>query len=206
MKRILVALVFFFGIMSAVNAQSSHFEQYDVVVTPHVGATYSYLNSNVDKWRFGVAGGASVSYYFSRKIATEFDLTYSWLGAKDLYQSSNTQIGPYNYDLHYINTDVLAKWYVMKDLSLFTGLHLGKLFSAKQKFDGQTTEVKDFMSRGHIAVPVGAAYDFGKLCLDARYYFPINKLPNKDNPDGILHPNTRAIGVVVTVGYKILVM
>lgn len=205
MRKIFAAIVFCLGMTGTVCAQNSLFNEYDIVVTPRIGATYSYLNSNVDSWMFGPAAGASVTYYFSKRVAAEFDINYAWMGTKNLYVNGNMAAGPFNYDLHYINTDVVARWYPIKNLNIFTGIHVGTLVSAKQKYNGETAEVKDFMNRGHVAVPAGLAYDFGKVTLDARYYFPINKLPQKDNPNGIIHPNTRAIGAVVTLGYKIQV-
>lgn len=202
MKKLILALAVMLTTLTA--SAKSKWSTWDIVFMPHVGASYSYMNSNENSWKLGVAGGVAFQIYFSPKWAMDIDINYTHLGAKEQYQWLNgNETGPYDYRLDYINADYLFRYYPVGKLSIGTGVHLGRLINAKSEYQGKSTNIKDDLHQGLISIPAVLAYDFGDFTVDARYYFPLNTLPESHRAKEILKKQAREISFMVTVGYKI---
>ena len=112
--------------------------------------------------------------------------------------------GPYDYRLDYINTSYLLHYYPTRWLSFYTGVTGGKLFNAKSEYNSQSVDIENELHGSLLTVPVGFSLEIGKVMLDARWNYQLNKLPDSDKAKSIL-PNSVLNMVQLTVGYKIQV-
>ena len=74
--------------------------------------------------------------------------------------------GPYNVNLHYINTNYIVRWYPWADLpwSFTTGVHAGYVISAHAKEkNGKDINLKEHVYKGDVAIPIGVSYEW-KQC------------------------------------------
>ena len=206
MKRLF--LLFALALMVAGHASAqSNFGEWDVIIMPHAGAAYSHMSGNENKWKLGVTGGVAVQMYFTPRFFAEVDVNYAHTGAAKQYQNTEAgKSGPYDYRLDYLNTDYTLHYYPMRKLSFYSGIHLGTLINAKSEYNGHSTDIKDYLNAGHVSVPVGASLDVGPLTVDARFYWPINTLPDGQKAKAILGKKAREMAVLVTVGYKVKVL
>lgn len=188
-------------------AAQSKFGEWDVIFMPHLGANYSHMSSNENKWKLGVMGGVALQMYFTPRFFAEVDVNYAHTGSSKQYQYSDAgKSGPYDYRLDYLNTDYTLHYYPLRNFSLYSGIHLGTLINAKSELNGQSVDIKDELHTGHASIPLGASVDVGPVTIDARFYWPINTLPDSKKAKSILGKNAREMAVLLSVGYKIKVL
>jgi hypothetical protein len=128
-------------------------------------------------------------------------------------------------NLNYLSLPVLANFHVFNGLTLKAGLQLDYLTSAKMKckYDGYITyypdpekfygpgegtkvnvsgkdneSVKSQMHSGCISLPIGIAYEYKNIELDARYMLGLTNANNLSTDDNDACNSTFAI----TIGYK----
>lgn len=196
MKRILLLAVFAVAFLSHVTAQKH--EPWDIFITPKAGVAYTGFTSQNCEFRPGFIGGASVEVFFFPHFALDTELTFSMEGANKV--DSDIDNRDYNYNLNFINTDYLFKWYIGNHFNVFTGLHLGRIVWAKA--DG--VKIKNELRRGTFAFPAGIGLDLGNWTIDARFNYSFYKIAKTDLAKQVLQ-NAAMMGGFVTIGYKIQV-
>lgn len=206
MKNIVLTLFLAVASLNCAVAEVHH-QLWDFYVTPHAGAAFSKMNSNLSSWKYGAAGGLGFEIFISNHTSLGIDLNYTHQGSNEVYHWVNgVHQGPYDYRLDYINFDYLLKWYPLDYVDFYAGLHMGRLVNAKREYDGWSKDIEDDLHSGNFTVPVGMNVNLGNFTVDGRFYFPFNKLVMKNRADNLLHPHTRDVTVMVTVGYKIKVL
>lgn len=194
-----------------------------------VGATLSTLVGEDDDCkasaRWGVAGGVELGYQLTDRFGLSLGLLYS----QHRYELENHYIHLITHsgdDYHVgresrikydaISVPVLAKFYVLKGLSVKGGLQLEFLrkITAKQdvnhynnnpEFDEHytlNTDVKDNYHSLNLSLPVGLAYEYKGFVVDARYHIGLTKVVS--SPGYVHGSNADARNSVfqMTLGYK----
>lgn len=206
MKRTMMMLLAAFVCLSSVNAQKKHnYDTMDLLVGGKVGIGASTLTSIDAKYQFFPTAGIYGELFINPSLSMSLELAYVHKGGNDTYAVKAPEYGPYDYHLHYINTSYLVKYYVTKELGIYTGLTLGRSVGAKSKFEGSTTDIKDEVKSGDFSIPVGLEYNIGKnLTLDARYHWSTGKIAKTDKAKYILGDAHNSL-ITLTIGYKFLV-
>ena len=150
------------------------------------------------KLKGGLYAGIFGEYTFSEYLGVQAEIMYSAQGCS--FDVSGVDYLRMNLD--YINVPILAKIYVLPQLSVDLGPQFGFLLSAKVKAkgDGDTakTDIKDGMKSFDLSVPLGLSYkfDFG-LEINARYALGLTKI--WDDSDA---PKSKNGVIQFGVGYR----
>ena len=158
------------------------------------GLNVSTLSGDVDDAspKIGAHVGGLVEIKITNKFAIQPELLLSLQGAKSTYRESAPG---YSYtsenkiNLAYINVPVMAKFYVIPNLSLEAGPQLGVLVSAKNKYsetenDGgfvtsysSTQDVKSGLKTVEAAFNIGASYYFTtNMFVQARFCIGLSSI------------------------------
>lgn len=203
-KYILTFLLTLTAMTTTYGADKDEINPWDIFVIPKVGASGSYMTQSGGEFKTGFTGGVTMQVYFTPQLAFDVELAYMQAGTNDAYikQLTTENAGPYDYRLSYINTSYFLRYYPTRSLSLYTGVTGGRLIHAKSKYGGQSVDIKDELKGAMITVPVGVSMELGKVMLDARWSYQINKLPDSQKAKVILG-NSVLNMVQLTIGYKI---
>lgn len=117
------------------------------------GVNFATLTGDTEdvKSRTAFHFGAVVEIPVSDMFSVQPELLYSGQGAKD--DSSDDEL-----KLDYLNIPVMAKFYVAEGFSLEVGPQVGFLLSAKEEFDGESEDIKDFVKEIDFGVNFGVGY------------------------------------------------
>ena len=148
--------------------------------------------------------------YFTKNLAFDIELQYSYQGLSGLYNQNNNlkTDGPYNLNLHYININYLVRWYPWADLpwSFTTGLHTGYIISAKaKKENGESLNIRNNIYKSDIALPIGISYEWKQWQVEARYNLSFRKLSENYKEKDLLRKAHNSM-LEVTLGYRIQVL
>ena len=207
MKKYILILLLAMTATATVSAADKYERvPWDIFVIPKAGAAGSFMRHSGGEFKIGLTGGVAMQVYFTPKLAFDIELAYLHAGTKNAYITWVTEenAGPYDYRLDYINTSYLLHYYPTHWLSFYTGVTGGKLFNAKSEYRSQIVDIEDELHGSLLTVPVGFSLELGKVMLDARWNYQLNKLPDSDKAKQIL-PNSVLNMVQLTVGYKIQV-
>lgn len=210
------------GIKSTLDVidQDSHptgtHELWDIYVAPQLGIGISALPGGGGIPEVGITGGGFVEVFVRKNLAIDVGLNFSHQGGNNVaYDATVTdadgnsiaQGQKYDYNLNYINTDYLCRWYPWsyKTLSVYTGLHLARLVHAKSKLhDGAITNIRRELHKGDVAIPVGISYEWKQWQLDGRFFYSLRHIARTDKAKMVLGNATNTM-LSVTVAYKIQV-
>lgn len=191
---------------------------WDIYAVPKVGFNLSNLLGVDNNIKPGLIAGAYVEVFLTKNFALDVEMQYSQqgtsgiyrnIGATDDYGNPITQKhGPYNINLHYINTSYIVRWYPWTDLawSFTTGIHTGYVVSAHAKEKhGEDINLRDHIYKGDFALPIGASYEWKQWQIEARYNVFFRKLARDAEAKDLLK-NARNSMFEVTLGYRIQVL
>ena len=100
------------------------------------------------------------------KFALQAELLYSAQGSD--YEEEGFGSGTVKVD--YLNIPVMGKFYVAEGFSLQAGPQIGFLLSAKDDFEGEEEDIKDFLKGTDFGVNLGIGYELESgLNFTARY-------------------------------------
>lgn len=161
--------------------------------------------------------GAFLEYPITSEFSIQPELLYSAQGAK--YSESESYEGmTYSVEmklkLAYLNIPVMAKYYVMDNLSLEAGPQIGLLLSAKadgkMSYSGMgdgvsesySQDVKDNFKKIDIGVGLGASYhlDMG-ISIGARYVLGLADISDDGEGSGSVKNNVIQVSVGYTFGH-----
>ena len=185
----------------------------DVVMGVRAGASFNHFCSapSSNKILIGPTVGADVEIFVTNKFVVDVDLTLLKKGAKKMrfdseeYEIKDNAHGPYDYKLWYISTSYMGKYIVNRNIRVYGGLTLSRLFRARTKDHTRTdrsVNIKNSLKKGNVGLTCGAEYVFKKnYYVDARYTWDINRLPRVTGAK-IIMGNSHNENLSLTVGYR----
>lgn len=173
---------------ASLTAMAQH-EEGDFLVQPKVGLNISTL-SDADKTIGDASFGIEAEYMVTDFFSLSAGAMVSNQGGK--YNGDGSAYGSYTVDLDYANVPVMANFYVLPGLSLKAGVQPAFRMKAKVKTDGATYDMDNFyallagtgiendykVNRFDLSIPVGIAYEYKNVVLEARYNWGITKIMN----------------------------
>ncbi len=139
---------------------------------------------------------------FAEKVVSDFfgvqgELLYSQMGAKAKFEGE-TSVTKHDY----LVLPILAKFYVLEGLSVDLGPQFGYMLSAKEKFDGETSNYydEDGLKKFDVSFAAGLSYKIcGRFDVSARYNLGLTKIYDFEDM-GDYKPKNGVISV--GVGYR----
>ncbi|MDR0659553.1 MAG: PorT family protein [Prevotellaceae bacterium] len=142
--------------------------------------------------KFGVKAGANISNIavdadnkvgFNTGVFGEFKISKFAIQPEVLFSMQGAKGADTKFETSYINIPVMAKYYIIKGLSVEAGPQIGFLTSAKFKpTEGDSEDVKEIMKKTDFAINFGASYELPIIPVGvfARYSLGITDLYDKD--------------------------
>jgi long-subunit fatty acid transport protein len=136
------------------HAQSS---KGDITLAPQIGVNIAtYFTSDADyNSRTNVAAGVIGEYYFSDRWSLRSGFLFDPMGAED--SGNNTD------KLNYLSIPIHANWHFGKNRNWYLnfGPQVSFLLSAETEFsNGETLDIKEFISGTDIGLGLGIGYKF----------------------------------------------
>lgn len=225
MKKLMMIAALLVATVSA-NAQ---FEAGTFSLQPKIGGTISKVsnmpnineevggvNINVDKSFYaGALIGVEAEYQVADMFSLAAGLNFAMQGCQwEDYELKNSGVSyklkNNKIQLNYLNLPIVANVYLFKGFAVKTGVQLGFLLSAKQKFDQEVSggsqtakveydeDVKDQCKKFDVSIPIGVSYQVPTIpiYIDARYNLGLTKIV-KDIDESVKNQVFQ-----LTVGYK----
>ncbi len=166
-----------YGLKAGLNVANANFEE----------GSYSISSDS----RMGAVVGAFVNVRLTEDFGIQPELLYSMKG---------TEISDFDatYKLAYLSVPVMAKYY-FGGLNLQAGPMFDFLLSAKEEYDGEEDDIKEYLKGMDLGLGFGLGYDLPLgLIFDARYMMGLSNI-NDDNESEDLDIKTK--GFQITVGF-----
>jgi len=165
-KLFLVGALALFG---AMNAQ--------VKFGAKAGLNISSLNGDVEGVKslvgFHVGGFAQVP--LAAKFTFQPEVVYSAQGAKEDGGDGKINLG-------YINVPLMFKYAIAEKFNVEAGPQIGFLVSAKEKYNGNSDDIKDQLNSVDFSIGLGASYDFTQnLSADVRYNAGVSNIAKESD-------------------------
>lgn len=172
MKKLFVLAAVLLFVCSA-KAQS------DITIGPKVGLNVTNI-SNIDhsKNKISINLGGFAEWRVNDFFALQPELLYSRQG----YRTKNDGVKG-KFRVNYLNIPVLAKLYVLDELSVDLGPQLGFALNGKSKLkDGGHTVTEKFkhLNTVELSFAIGVSYNFDDLMFSARYNVGLSNVIDKD--------------------------
>ena len=231
-KSLLFAVLFSFTINTTVQAQLKEeaYDLWDLLLGGRVGASASTLTKTGGDIKIWPTATVFTEVFVNPHLSMTFEASYVRKGANNVivdesritpearqrYQEEGIEIllgpnNPYTYNLDYINTTYLLKYYLKQDVDVpvqvafYTGLNFGTLVSAKSKVQDISRDIKKHLHGGDFSLPVGVEVVLGrKFTIDGRWNWSPRKISDSEFSEMILG-KARNQSFSLTVGYKFLV-
>lgn len=194
-------------------------DPFDIYAGPVAGMMASNMTKLDGNYLFSPYFGGILHVYFSNHFGMSFELGYSHQGTRDAWDNFHTdqqliekggqdesgnpimQRGPYDYNLHYINSAYKLRYYPIRQFNVFAGFLFGVHFGASSTLDGKKTDIKGHLRKraGHIIG--GAGYELDNLYFEGYYGLPISKLASSSQGRFVLGDAHEQV-ILLTVGYK----
>lgn len=209
-KLLIISALLTASIVSVAQERKPWFDPWDLYVGPKAGIAYSNLSSLGGDAKIGLNAGVFVESHITERFAICFDMMYARVGSDNVYHNniipnedgSLPSTGPYYYKFDFLNTQYKLRYYVMKNLNVFTGLHLSRVVKAKSIVNDVESKIKKDIRSGDLLIPFGAEFSFKNLAIEATYYLPLRKLAKSDRAMNLLG-NAKQNLITVTLAYKI---
>lgn len=135
------------------------------------------------KMRLGISAGPALQINFAKTFFLQSELLYSIKGRQSNTAQSNSNA---TLSLNYINLPFLLGYRMSPNFSIKMGPEIGRLLSAKSKFDGSTTDVSNIYKDFDFGADLALACAFKKLSIDLRYNYGFKDLIHAyfEDPNG----------------------
>lgn len=189
MKRILLTVAAVFA-MNFMNAQ-------EIKYGAKAGLNISTLTGDVEDAK-AIAGfhvGGFVEFKVAEKFSIQPELLFSTQGAKQefgmYYEGFDIDVED-KIKLSYLNVPIMAKYYVIKGLSIEAGPQIGFLLSAKEEAKASVgwasesgeVDIKDELKSIDFGFNLGAGYEFTQnIFVQARYNFGLTNIGDDSDVD-----------------------
>lgn len=158
-------------------------------------------DSSIDS-RIAFHAGAVAEFLISEKFSVQPELLFSAQGAKNEYTEEGNVVKS-TMKLNYLNLPIMAKYYVIKGLSLEAGPEIGMKLSAKTKAEANgvsaTVDIGDNIENIAFGLNLGAGYKLDNgLNFNIRYNLGLSNIAKgSDNDDSSVKNSV----FQVSVGY-----
>lgn len=191
MKKLFILAAILLFVCSA-KAQS------DITIGPKVGLNVTNI-SNIDnsKNKISIHLGGFAEWKVNDFFAIQPELLYSRQG----FRTKDGDIKG-KFRVNYLNIPVLAKLYVLDELSVDLGPQLGFALNGKSKLknDGHTaTEKFKHLNTVELSFAIGVSYNWDDLMFSARYNVGLSNVIDKDYLD---MGNNKNHVFQLSVGYR----
>ena len=165
-KLFLVGALALFG---AMNAQ--------VKYGAKAGLNIATLNGDEEGLKslvgFHVGGFAQIP--LAAKFTFQPEVVYSAQGAKEDGGNGKLNLG-------YINVPLMFKYAIAEKFNVEAGPQIGFLISAKEKYNGNSDDIKDQLNSVDFSIGLGASYDFTQnLSADVRYNAGVSNIAKESD-------------------------
>lgn len=184
------------------------------------------------KFQAGFTGGVDVEYRATKEVGVSLGVNYARQGFKfPSYQTTTngndvTTLDGFNNihtNLDYVQVPLLVRAYVTRNLSLMLGVQAGFLCgdgkfnmdettaSIDKNGEVTTAETQTIKStwptkKMNVSIPIGVAYEYMGVILDARYNLGLTNVSDtsniKDSSGQPFKENSKNNGFVFSVGYR----
>lgn len=150
-------------------------------------SNYWGAESDGAKMKVGYQAGLVAEYRFSNLFAIAPELMFSAQGAKGDYEGEK-----FSQNVNYINLPIMAKFYVIKNLSIDFGPQIGyAIFAHGAGVEISTSAYNAF----DFGLGIGATYNFNKFFVDARYNMSLTNFAKEVG-------SNKNSNIQIGVGYK----
>lgn len=199
MKKTLLIIGFLIFTINAIKAQN----KVNFGVKGGINFTNMTTQNSGDKsGKTGIHIGLLAEFQLNDKVSIQPEILYSTQGAKTLifvllYPTSDVfQSNIANYKFNYIQIPVLAKIYLIKNLSLEIGPSFN--FIVKNELVTNTFVITDVGNHFEFGGVLGASYKINKtIFLNSRYLRGFSNALNKENSSG----DSKNFGFQIGVGF-----
>ncbi len=151
----------------------------EITIGPKVGMNVTNI-SNIDdsKNKVSIHVGAFAEWKVNDFFAIQPEVVYSRQGFR--YKEDGTKV---KNRVNYLNIPVLAKLYVLEDLSVDLGPQLGLALNGKAvvKDNGDTHKYKNKdLNTVEVSWAIGLSYNLDRLMFSARYNIGLSNVMDKD--------------------------
>lgn len=151
----------------------------EITIGPKVGMNVTNIsNINDSKNKVSIHVGAFAEWKVNDFFAIQPELIYSRQGFR--YKEDGTKV---KNRVNYLNIPVLAKLYVLEDLSVDLGPQLGLALNGKSvsKDNGDTHKYKNKdLNTVEVSWAIGLSYDLDRLMFSARYNIGLSNVMDKN--------------------------
>lgn len=223
-KSLLFAVLLSFTINATVQAQlrKEPYDLWDLLIGGKAGASASTLTKTGGDYKFWPTASIYTEVFVNQHFSMSVEVAYNRKGVDNVVIDESTVsedlrydylLGanyPYTYNLDYITTSYLLKYYFNQHFGLYTGLGFSTLVSAKSKVPNQegnqvSSNMSSHLYGGDFNVPVGVEIVLGQnFTIDGRWNWSPRKIAKSDLGKGLLG-QARHQYFSLTLGYKFLV-
>lgn len=204
MKRLILAITLVFAGLSSMSAQRKYnYEVWDVVVGGKLGVgTSTFTSVDADRQVFPY-GSIYGELYVGNTTTMSLEVAYAHKGGNNV--AGAPEGGTYDFNLNYINLSYIVKYLPTKNLGVYAGLSMGRMFDAKAKTAGKSTDIMDDLKKGDFSFPLGVEYTIARnWTVDLRYHFSPSTIAKSNGAKSVLGKAHNQL-ISLTVGYKIQV-
>ena len=189
MKKMMLLM----AVLTASLTAIAQHEGGDFLVQPKIGlniATLSDADKTIGAAAFGIEAEFMLTDYFSLSAGGMVSNQGGKYNGDGMYDS-------YSVDLDYAIVPIMANVYVLPGLSLKAGVQPGFRMKAKVKTDGTTYDMDKYyalakglgvgyeddfkVNKFDLSIPVGIAYEYQNVVLEARYNWGVTKIMDNDS-------------------------
>lgn len=159
--------------MFSTNIRAQKYGPWDIYIGPRAGVVMNEFTTCDGDPKIGLLAGFNAEVFFSRHVALMMGVNYTNQGCNDV----TYRYTKYDYDLHYINTEFLFRYYPGYRFCVFAGLDFGRVVKPRIiSQQGAESSINSYLHKGTVALPVGMAVNFKNIELNVSYRYQLNKI------------------------------
>lgn len=185
-----------FVLVAAILLVGSAKAQMDITIGPKAGLNVTNISNSDTKNKVSFHLGGFAEFRVNDFFAIQPELLYSRQGSRYKVNGNKTKLR-----VNYLNIPILAKLYVLPDLSVDLGPELAFALNArsKSKSEDSTLKVKrKDVNTVALNFAVGASYNWDDFMFSARYNIGLSNVFDKDDNNG----NNKNHVFQLSVGYR----
>lgn len=175
-------LILLTAALLAFCAAKAQFDVNNFTYGAKVGLNATNISNSDMKNKLSFHLGAFAEWKLSDFVGIQPELVYSRQGARDKYDENGSKV-KVKTRVNYLNIPILAKLYVLEDLSVDLGPQFGFALNAKSKYKVGGHTSKDKITDNNtfdFSFAVGASYNFDDFIFSARYNIGLSNMWDKD--------------------------
>lgn len=175
-------LILLTAALLAFCAAKAQFDVNNFTYGAKVGLNATNISNSDMKNKMSFHLGAFAEWKLSDFVGIQPELVYSRQGARNKYDENGSKV-KVKTRVNYLNIPILAKLYVLEDLSVDLGPQFGFALNAKNKIKGGGSTSTYKITNNNtfdFSFAVGASYNFDDFIFSARYNIGLSNMWDKD--------------------------